>query len=111
MERDYYSIPVTGGIPDQIMTINYNGASFIIRVYYSTGSQLWWLSITSIEMQVTLSQIVLRPDVMVSLNGRLPGYSGTLAIGMLRKRNGGIYGSVTAFDGDFGLYLSDGVTV
>lgn len=111
MERDYYAVPVTGGNADQIMSINYNGMSLIIRVYYSTGSKLWWLSITSTDQQVTLSQIVLRPDVMLSLNGRLPGYSGYLAVGMLRKRSGGVYGSIDAFDGDFGLFLSDSVTV
>jgi hypothetical protein len=107
MDRDYFSVPLEGGNPDQTITVNFNGQSFNVRVYHSTGTALWWLALSSADMTVTLSHIILRADVMLCLNGRIPGYSGDLAVGMIRLRDSAVYASVDAFDGGFGLFLSD----
>ncbi|MNR20093.1 hypothetical protein D3C85_1369190 [compost metagenome] len=90
-----------------MLTVNFNGQAFNVRVYYSTGTALWWVALSSADKAVTLSHIVLRPDVMLCLEGRIPGYAGALAVGMLRLRDSGVYASIDAFDGGFGLFLSD----
>ncbi|KKY64161.1 hypothetical protein [Klebsiella aerogenes] len=110
MSREYYEIPLAASTPDQQMTISYNGAFFSVRVLFATTVNLWWLELSSVDMSVTLSQILLRPDVMHGLSGKVPGYAGGAAIGMISKRSNSVYDSIDAFAGDFGLYISDVVT-
>lgn len=105
---DFYSIPLAANNPDQRVTTNFKGMAFSVRVYFAPRSCLWWLELGSADRSVTLSHIILRPGVMTRLQGRFPGCSGSLAIGMVRLRDGAEYSNINAFDGNFGLYLSDG---
>lgn len=107
MARDFYSVPLAASDPDQTLTVNFNGQAFNVRVYFATGSGLWWLALSSVDRSVTLSHMIIRPNVMTCLQGRVPGYSGALAVGILRLRESGRYASIDAFAGDFGLFLSD----
>lgn len=110
MNLSYYSLPLVASVPDQEMSVSLNGDLFNVRVFYATTSRLWWLELSSADKSVTLSQVALRPEVMMMLSGKVPGYAGEAAIGMLRIRPKGEYGSIDAFAGDFGLYFSDDVT-
>lgn len=111
MSEQFYNLPLVASIPDQDMTISFDGSYFSVRVFFATTTHLWWLELSSVDMAVTLSQILLRPDVMHGLSGMVPGYAGSASIGMVRNRSGGEYGSIDAFAGDFGLYMADAVTV
>lgn len=105
-ERTYYSIPLTADSADQVLTVNFDGLSLRLRVYYATGPGLWWLGIESADGAVTLSHRILRAGVMTAFQGRYPGYSGTLDVGMIRVRKAGVYSSISAFGGDFELQFS-----
>lgn len=111
MDEQFYSLPLVASIPDQDMTIVFDGIFFSVRVFFSTTTRLWWLELSSVDMAVTLSQIALRPDVMHGLSGKVPGYAGGALIGMISKRSNAVYGSIDAFAGDFGLFMADAVTV
>ncbi|MGK0743560.1 phage baseplate plug family protein [Yokenella regensburgei] len=111
MDKQLYSLSVMASIPDQSMTLNFDGAFFAVRVFFATTTNLWWLELSSVDKAVTLSQILLRPNVMHGLSGKVPGYAGSASIGMVSKRGGGVYGSIDAFAGDFGLFMADAVTV
>lgn len=111
MTEQFYNLPLVASIPDQDMTISFDGSFFSVRVFYATTTHLWWLELKSVDKAVTLSQILLRPDVMHGLSGKVPGYAGNALIGMVRNRSNGEYGSINAFAGDYGLYMVDGVTV
>lgn len=111
MDEQFYSLPLVASIPDQSMTINFDGDYFSVRVFFSTTTNLWWLELSTIDSAVTLSQIALRPNVMHGLSGKVPGYAGAASIGMISIRSGGVYGSIDAFAGDFGLFMADAVTV
>ncbi|HEY3591941.1 MAG TPA: hypothetical protein VGL07_18010 [Buttiauxella sp.] len=111
MADQFFNIPLVASIPDQDLTINFDGSFFSIRVFYATTTHLWWLELSSVDMAVTLSQILLRPDVLHGLAGKVPGYAGNATIGMVRNRVNGVYGSIDAFAGDFGLYMTDAVTL
>lgn len=104
---DDYLIRLAANNPDQRVTVNFKGMALAVRVYFATGSGLWWLELGSVDRSVTLSQIILRPNVMTRLQGRVPGYSGSLEIGMVQLRDGAAYPNINAFDGNYGLYLSD----
>lgn len=103
-----YRVPLKGGVYDQDLTVIVEGISFRIRVFYSTFSQLWWLELSLTDGSVTLSQIILRPEVMRSLNGWLPGYGGELYIGMLQETSGAIYTNIDAFSNGFSLCFFSG---
>lgn len=111
MDEQFYSLPLVASIPDQDMTIGFDGTFFSVRVFFSTTTHLWWLELSSVDMAVTLSQIALRPNVMHGLSGKVPGYAGGASIGMVSKRSSAVYGSIDAFAGDFGLFMADAVTV
>ncbi|EEA0954306.1 hypothetical protein JGY68_002175 [Salmonella enterica] len=101
-------VPLVGGVVDQDLTVIVDGTSFRVRVFYSTFSQLWWLELSLTDGSVTLSQIILRPEVMRSLNGWLPGYGGELYIGMLQETSGAIYTNIDAFSNGFSLCFFSG---
>lgn len=111
MDMQFYGLPLVASLSDQAMTIGFDGSFFSVRVFYATSTNLWWLELSSVDMGVTLSQIALRPDVMHGLSGKVPGYAGAASIGMVSLRSGGVYGSIDAFAGDFGLFMADAVTV
>lgn len=111
MDEQFYNLPLVASVPDQDMTISFDGNFFSVRVFFSTTTHLWWLELSSVDMAVTLSQIVLRPNVMHGLSGKVPGYAGSASIGMVTRRSGAVYGSIDAFAGDFGLFIADTVTV
>ncbi|TNV17884.1 hypothetical protein FH968_17660 [Buttiauxella sp. B2] len=111
MDDQFFSLPLVASIPDQDIAISFDGAFYSIRVFYATTTHLWWLELSSVDTTVTLSQILLRPNVMHGLSGKMPGYAGNALIGMVRNRSNGVYGSIDAFAGDFGLYMADSVTV
>ena len=111
MSEQFYSLQLVPSIPDQEMTISFDGAFFSVRIFYATTTHLWWLELSSVDTAVTLSQILLRPDVMHGLSGKVPGYAGGASIGMVRNRSNAVYGSIDAFAGDFGLFMADAVTV
>ena len=108
MSEQLYNLPLVASLPDQAMTVGFNGNYFVVRVFYATTTKIWWMEISDPYMGVTLSQIALRPGVMHGLSGKLPGYAGRASVGMLTKRGNAVYGSIDAFAGDFGLYVSDG---
>ncbi|ASM07252.1 hypothetical protein JY462_07885 [Serratia marcescens] len=107
MARTFYEIDLLPSEPDQEFTISLNGRNYKIRIFYATYARLWWLHLSDLDNDVTLSQITLRPDVMQLFSGKISGYAGDAAIGMLRNRQGGEYASIDAFAGDFSLYFSD----
>jgi hypothetical protein len=111
VDEQFYSLPLVASIPDQSMTVSFDGSFFSVRVFFSTSTNLWWLELSSVDMAVTLSQIALRPNVMHGLSGKVPGYAGAASVGMISLRSGGVYGSIDAFAGDFGLFMADAVTV
>lgn len=99
-----YRVPLIGDIPDQQLTVIVEGISFNVRVFYSTLSQLWWLELGLTDGSVKLSQIILRPNVMRSLNGWLPGYGGKAYIGIQPERADAEY-SLASFSGSYSLYF------
>lgn len=104
---DFYRlrVPLIGDVADQELSVIVEGISFRIRVFYSTFSQLWWLELGKTDDSVTLSQIILRPDVFRNLNGWVPGYGGNAFIGIQAERDGAQYAKLDAFSGDFSLYF------
>ncbi|NUL35036.1 hypothetical protein [Kosakonia sacchari] len=109
MATQFYQVNIIPGEPDQELTTSLNGTALILRLYFASTTNNWWLAVSNADKSVTLSHICLKPGVLHSLNGKLPGYGGVGEIGVARLRANVKFGDINAFDGAFGLFFYDDV--